>query len=164
MVSEGENEVQIAKNIDEDNTLDCFIISRTNWIAGCKNRLHPTNKWTHSEIVEGLVLRKKIGSNNYDHIREKNLSCLPSLATLRERIAHFNVNPGMLYSSLGLVKKHLEKETREEKRLVVISYDEVAVDRDISFDQRTETPLKSSSKLQVVFSLFFSMHARGYNH
>ena len=108
------------------------------------------------------MLRKKIGSNNYEHIREKHLSCLPGLTTLRNRIAHFHVNPGMLHSSLGLVKKHLEKETREEKRLVVISYDEVAVDKDISFDQRTETPLKSSSKLQVSISLFFSLH--GYNH
>ena len=126
---------------------DCLILFRTNWILGSKK--HPSNKFTHSEIVEALVLRKKIGSNNYQHIRKKQLSCLPSLSCLRKRIAGFHVNPGMLHSSLGLVRKHLENETREEKRLVVISYDEVAVDRDISFDQRSETPLKSSCKLQV---------------
>ena len=95
------------------------------------------------------MLRKKIGSNNYQHIRKKQMSCLPSLSCLRKRIAGFHVDPGMLHSSLGLVRKHLEKEKKEQNRLVVISYDEVSVDKDISFDQRTETPLKSSSKLQV---------------
>ena len=124
-----------------------IILLRTNWILGSKK--HPTNKFTHAEIVEALVLRKKIGSNNYQHIRKKKMSCLPSLSCLRKRISGFHVNPGMLVSSLGLVRKHLEKETKEQNRLVIISYDEVSVDKDISFDQRTETPLKSSSKLQV---------------
>ena len=99
--------------------------------------------------MSALVLRKKVGSNSYQHIRRAKLSCLPSLTCLRKRVSGFHVEPGVLHSSLGLIRKHLEGETKEERKLVVLCYDEVAIDRDISIDTRTDTVLKSASKLQV---------------
>ena len=100
---------------------------RTNWILGSKR--HPSNKFTHDEIVKALVLRQKLGSNNYQFLRDTNQSCLPSVSCLRRRIANFHVNPGMLHSSLGIVRKRLEKETEPKNRLVVIAYDEVSCDK-----------------------------------
>ena len=121
--------------------------SWVNFIMG--NKKYPTNKWLHHEIVDALVLRQKIGQKGYQFIRDRNMAPLPSVSTLRNRIKHFKVEAGILDSCLALVKKKLDKETKEEDTVAILSFDEVSVDGAISFDQRQQRFLKSSTKMQV---------------
>ena len=121
-----------------------------------RKKVYYTNKWEHHEIVQALVLRARVGARGYDHIRKHHLMPLPSRTCLRRHVSGFDVDVGIINSSVRLLKKYMEEEQEEHRTLAVLSYDEMAVDGDISFDQRTQTPLKSSSKLQVAMIRFES--------
>ena len=63
-----------------------------NWLLGRRKR--PTKQWGHEEICKCLILRKKIGTKNYNFMRKEQMMPLPSVRTLRRRIAHFRVDLG----------------------------------------------------------------------
>ena len=117
-----------------------------NWVLGKKKR--PAN-WTHLEVVEALILRKKAGQTAYQHMRKKLMMPLPSLTTLRRRIKGFRVERGMMDASLEIVRKHLEGEP-EENRICAVSFDELSVCGDVSYDQQTDDVIPSSSKMQCI--------------
>ena len=119
-----------------------------NWIMGKKKR--PVRQWGHDEIVQCLILRKKIGTKNYEYMRKQQMMPLPSSTTLRRRIKHFHVDLGLIHSSVEILRRHLEGEESEMRRLCCMSYDEFAVDPDISYDSREDHVIKSSSKMQCV--------------
>ena len=50
-----------------------------------------------TEIVEGVIVRKKAGTKAYQHIRKRKLMPLPGVTTLRRRIKHFRVDIGMIW-------------------------------------------------------------------
>ena len=50
-----------------------------------------------TEIVEGVIVRKKAGTKAYQHIRKRKLMPLPGVTTLRDRIKHFRVDIGMIW-------------------------------------------------------------------
>ena len=121
--------------------------ANANFWLGRKDR---PGRFTPGEIIEALILRKKWGTSGYKHARKCKSMCLPSITTLRERIAHFRVSTGHIDSAYKILCRHLEKENEPWKRLAVISYDEIAVSSEISYDEREDTMLRRSSKMQVL--------------
>ena len=107
--------------------------------------------WSSSEVIEALVLRKKTGTRAYEHIRKRLMMPLPSVATLRRRIEHFQVDKGVINGSLDILRRHLQNETRPGRKVAVLSFDEISVTQDITYDQRMDQILPSASKMQVCF-------------
>ena len=119
-----------------------------NFVLGKRKR--PTQKWTSGEIMEALVLRKMAGTKAYEHLRSHHMCPLPGVTTLRRHISHFRVTRGLLHSGLDIVKQHLQGEKRKAHRTACLSFDEVAISGEISYDEREKCFLPSASKLQVV--------------
>ena len=91
-------------------------------------KLYYTNKWEHHEIVKALVLRAKVGGRGYEYIRDHHLMPLPSRSCLRRHLKGFDVNVGIINSSMSLLKKHLEKAKEEHQTLTCVTYDEMYVE------------------------------------
>ena len=120
--------------------------ANSNFWLGKKKR--PGN-WTAAEIIESLVLRKKWGTSGYQHARKRYVAALPSITTLRKRIAHFRVSAGEIASGFTILRRHLANKQSWQK-VAVVMYDEIAIASDISFDEREEQFIKGASKMQVV--------------
>ena len=120
--------------------------ANANFWLGKKKR--PGN-WTATEIIEALVLRKKWGTSGYQHARKRYVAALPSITTLRKRIAHFRVSAGEIGAGFTILRRHFQRQ-QSWRKVVSFSYDEVAISSDISFDEREEQFIKGASKMHVL--------------
>ena len=119
--------------------------AKTSFMLGQTKR--PGN-WTREEIIQGLVLRN-ISKRAYKFIRKTKMMALPGLSTLRRWIRHFKVEPGLLHKSLELLGKSLQSQDSELYKLVCLSFDEMACDQDLSYDQREDRVLPSAKKFHI---------------
>ena len=68
-----------------------------------------------------------------------------------DNLKHFQVEKGMINGSLDILRRHLQNETKPGRRVAVLTFDEISVSSDISYDQRLDQILPSASKMQVCF-------------
>ena len=73
---------------------------------------------------------------------------LPSVSTLNERARNFPCEPGVLASVLSLMKANGESLTVEE-RLAVMSFDEMSITKQYSYDKGTDTSYGPHGKVLV---------------
>ena len=106
-------------------------------------------KWQKEDITNGLII-KSFSKRSYEYLRDTCKLPFPSLSTLRDWTKNFETNPGIQYDILNVIKEKINPNSDPIKRLVVISFDEMALRNEISYCQKYEKIYKGAKQIQVV--------------
>lgn len=103
--------------------------------------------WPEDDIAAAFTLRS-ISSKCYDYLRNVKGMPLPSVSCLKEKAKRFSCEPGILFSVFSLMKKQVETLTPVE-RIAVLSFDEMSICSEWSYDLGSDTLYKPKDKVQV---------------
>ena len=97
----------------------------------------PYNQWDDEDIELALTLRS-INKRFYNLLRTKKKLPLPADSTLRKHFKHFKVSEGYLESIDPLLKIKATWDLSPEQKLITLSFDEVHLKKDISYNRETD--------------------------
>ena len=106
-------------------------------------------RWSEEDIVKALSLRC-ISRKCYRYLREKLNFPLPGITTLQEWTRGFRTPPGLLQMSLKAMSSVRDTLTDME-RVVVLSFDEMAVNGRICYDSGEDRVYGSHKDVQVTW-------------
>jgi len=87
-------------------------------------------KWTNEDIGKAITVRYK--NNPYEHLRSIGYP-FPATRTLQTWTKKINMEPGICFAVLNLLKNEFEN-ANEMDRQCVIGFDEMAIDSSIDYD------------------------------
>ncbi|XP_071525284.1 transposable element P transposase [Panulirus ornatus] len=93
----------------------------------------PVKRWNEEDISRALTLRS-LSPKAYRFLREKWRLPLPSASTLNRWVAKLEVEPGILWSVINLLKCKSESMT-EQDRVCALSFDECSISKRTSRDK-----------------------------
>lgn len=105
--------------------------------------------WLPEDISSAISLRS-VSPKAYRYLRANGYP-LPSLSTLRDRAASFNLQPGMLYDVLTLLKAKASN-MDENDRLCVLSFDEMYVSNRVDIDKKDEQKIGPHKSCQTIMA------------
>ena len=108
----------------------------------------PVKHWCEDDISRALTLRY-LSPKAYRYLRNTVQFPYPSISTLHRWISKINVEPGILTSVLKLLQ-HKATTMIEWDRLCVMSFDEMSVAYEWTYDKGTDTLYSPKSKVQCV--------------
>ena len=141
--------VQI-KEIVHDALKDYFSKTQIDWFLNKNQRNKKAKAWSQSDLTIALTL-KTLSKAAYNFIRRKKLIPLPGLETLRRHFKGFVVDEGHLdhvYQLLTLMALNMSA----VERIVVLSFDEVSVKADLSYDATQDRILGPKSQANVIMA------------
>lgn len=103
--------------------------------------------WPDEDISSAITLRS-LSSKCYDYLRTVKGIPLPGKSTLHERIQKFPCEPGILHSVLSLMKAKSET-MAETERVAVLSFDEMSIGSEWTYDKSTDTVYEPHDKVMV---------------
>ena len=108
-------------------------------------------RWSSEDIVLGLTLRA-MSSRAYQFLRQKKVLPLPSMSTLRKHIKHFTCSPGILEEIFQMISRQREVlgDGSDKPIATALCFDEMALHKDIQFDQAEEKMYGPHKEVQVV--------------
>lgn len=104
--------------------------------------------WPEEDIASAMTLRS-LSPKCYNYMRDVRGFPLPSVSTLNDRAKKFDCEPGLLSSVLALMKSKADTLTPAEK-LTVLSFEEMGLAKQWSYDKATDTLYKPHKNVQVV--------------
>lgn len=106
------------------------------------------SEWSSDDIANAFTLRS-LSPKCYKYLRLEKGFPLPSESTLKERVKNFYCEPGILVSVLDILKEKSDTFTEQEK-LTIISFDEMSIKKEWSYDKGTDVLYKPHDNVQVV--------------
>lgn len=116
-----------------ENLSKCFSQSQVNEFLEGKRFTH----WQEEDIYRSLALRS-LSSKAYSFLRKQVCFPLPSVTTLNRWVLKLDAECGILFSVLHLLKQKALT-VSEYDRLCVLSFDEISVAHQWSYDNGTGT-------------------------
>lgn len=104
--------------------------------------------WAEEDIVRALALRC-ISTKSYEYLRDKLHFPLPCLQTLRNWTNAYKTQPGLQALSLKAMSS-VRDTLSEQERLVVLSFDEMAVDDRVTYDSTEDRVYGPCKQVQVL--------------
>ena len=137
---------EIRKELLKDK--DAFTPEQVNFFFGKTKR--PAKKWSEDRLNQALVIRCK-SKSVYQLLRKNKIAALPGLSTLNTHIKKIKVSEGLMHSSLAALSKKIELEGMDNPRYKagVLSFDEIKVGEQMSFDHREKQVLPSTKNAQI---------------
>ena len=127
------------KDIFTPKQIDCFLRGAS-WKQG-KN-------WQQEDFSLALTLRT-LNKRTYNFLRDKKLLPMPAERTLRKYFQHFKINEGFIEPVARLLEIMVQ-DLSEKERVVALSFDEVHVKSDISYDSQDDRILGPHSKANTM--------------
>ena len=129
----------VLKDVFSEKQINCFL-KGANWKQG--------RGWSQDDFALALTLRS-LHKKTYRFLRSRRLLPMPGESTLRKYFQKFKINEGFIEPVATLLKLKAETLT-EEERAIAISFDEVHVKRDISYDSQDDKILGPHSKANTM--------------
>ena len=127
------------KDIFTPKQIDCFLRG-SNWQRGFK--------WDQEDFTLALTL-KCLHKRTYNFLRQKKLLPMPGERTLRKYFENFKMNQGFI-DPVAKLLEIMVNNLNDEERAVALSFDEVHVRSDISYDSQEDQILGPHSKANTM--------------
>ncbi|KAL1493908.1 hypothetical protein ABEB36_009589 [Hypothenemus hampei] len=115
--------------------------------AQLKKIIHPDvrPRWTIEDVSKAIILHSA-GPRAYRLLLKKNLP-FPAVSTLRKWLSKIKIVPGILSSIFDIIKR---KEMNVRDKICILSFDEMKLRKEYTFDKADDEILSAFSYAQVV--------------